>query len=971
MHPTRQEQLTAHFYEWELRGRGWMRFAQPVELEGEFHPFHMHRLPQPYIDDGTRHTWASSIAEWFRAPPPVPAIPAPALPPIQAYAADTDAPMRVVGISFAQGVDIAPERMEHLFVMLSQCGGTMSFEIIATQTDISLQLACCADAALMVRGLLAAYVPEAIVHDSGDRLQVRTQATYVTDFGLAHEFMRPLAMRAGTDHDPYIPLVAFLDLLQPGEQVVIQILFAGTVNPWAESIMRSVTINGRESFFEDAPEMPALAAEKVSKPLLAATVRAFAQAADRSRASMLLRDAATHITTMAASAHNALMPLGGEDYRFEDRIADIVARQSHRLGMLLNVSELATIAHFPSGAIRSPKLLHARTARKAPPFIHGSYRLGMNVHHGIEQPVYVPDEKRFEHIVISGVSGQGKSTLLLSLICQDIASGNGCAVIDPHGDLVDAVLAHIPEHRVNDVVLIDPADAEYPVGFNLLRAHSVVEKELLASDLVALFRRYSSSWGDQMGSVLSNAILAILESTQGGTLIDLRRFLIEKPFRAQVLTTVTDEAIRYYWTHEYPLLKTSSIGSILTRLDTFLRPRLIRNMVSQQQGVDMAALMDSRKIILVKLAQGLIGEENSYLLGTAIVSKIQQTAINRQVQAQRVPFYAYIDEFHHFLTPSMASLLTGVRKYAVGLILAHQNEQQLARHGSDVGTEVLGSAGTRICFRLLDADAKHAAEGFASFTADDIRNLERGEAIVRIGRAQDDCIMRVLPVSPDAACNMQERIIAQSRATYAARVSAAPPRIVPAASTEPEPPQTPTVIAHDVAAIERAQQQKRHRYLQTLVKKLAEERGYTAHLELPTADGRGRVDVALSKDDTRIAVELSVTTKADWELHNIRKCLADGYESVIACSEHPSMLRQLRARISAECTAAEQARIRITDPDHIADHLPLRAEPVPSTETRMKGYRVSVSYGDIDQQAGGYAQRAGSRVVREAVQKKQ
>src|SRR5205814_9960193 len=215
-----------------------------------------------------------------------------------------------------------------------------------------------------------------------------------------------------------------------------------------------------------------------------------------------------------------------------------------------------------------------------------------------------------------------------NLIRQDIENGEGVAVLDPHGDLVDQILGIIPPARIGDVVLVDPADLEYSIGFNILSAHSELEKNLLSSDLVAVFRRLSTSWGDQMTSVLGNAILAFLESSQGGTLADLRRFLVEVDFRKQFLGTVRDPEVVYYWGKEFPLLSGKPQAPLLTRLDTFLRPKLIRYMVSQKKDrLDFRSMMDSKKIVLAKLAQGAIGEENAYLLGTLIVAKLHQMAL--------------------------------------------------------------------------------------------------------------------------------------------------------------------------------------------------------------------------------------------------------------------------------------------------------------------------------------------------------
>ena len=382
-------------------------------------------------------------------------------------------------------------------------------------------------------------------------------------------------------------------------------------------------------------------------------------------------------------------------------------------------------------------------------------------------------EQRVRHMHLIGASGSGKSTLLLNMIMQDIENGDGLAVLDPHGDLIDQVVSRIPEERIKDVVLLDPSDEAYPVGFNILSAHSDLERNLLSSDLVSVFRRLSTSFGDQMTTVLGNAVLAFLESSEGGTLGDLRRFLVEPGFRERFLTTVEDSEVVYYWQKEFPLLTGKPQGPILTRLDTFLRPKVIRHMVSQKENrLDFAAIMNGRKILLAKLSQGLIGEENSYLLGTLIVSKLNQIATSRQNMAasDRKPFYLYIDEFHNFVTPSLAAILSGARKYNLGLILAHQELHQLSNRDSDVASAVISNPYTRVCFRLGDFDAKKLEDGFSFFKAKDLQNLSVGEAIVRMERAEYDFNLKTIPlavVDATLAASRRERIVASSRERYA------------------------------------------------------------------------------------------------------------------------------------------------------------------------------------------------------------
>jgi hypothetical protein len=279
----------------------------------------------------------------------------------------------------------------------------------------------------------------------------------------------------------------------------------------------------------------------------------------------------------------------------------------------------------------------------------------------------------------------------------------------------------------------------------------------LASDLTGVFARLSTSWGDVMNTVLGQAVLAILESEVGGTLLDLRRFLVDDRFRAQYLTTIHDQEIRYFWQKEYQAIGTKSIGPILTRLNMFLRSKLVRHIVGQKNArLNLGDVMNKgEQILLVKLAQGMIGEENAALLGSLFVSKFHQHALARQsmAKAQRRPFFLYADECQHFVTPSLEALHGEGRKYALGMTLAHQTLAQIESMPK-VAAAILGNAYTRVVFRVGSGDAKKLAEGLSFFERDDIESLGRGQAIVRIGGAANDCNIATVPVlsvPPDEA----------------------------------------------------------------------------------------------------------------------------------------------------------------------------------------------------------------------------
>jgi hypothetical protein len=984
------EQRTAQFYQWETRCRGWNCYDAPVQLEPSFEPFIFRKQKEQYTDDGLRPTIVSSILDFVSGKTKQQEeIQQEEQVPLAPFLFENDAPLEFISVSVPKGYKVKAEEMQQLLCMLSYSRYPISFEIIASHTLITIQFACREPDSAHVHNQIKAYFPESIINIKNDVLlevlERENQYGYIVDFGLSEEFMRPIKSVKNFDLDPYIGLFGMLENLGVDESAAIQILFQGTQNAWAESIVQSVTDSDGKSFFLDAPDMTDLAKEKVSSPLYAVTVRTMGISQTFIQAQAIAGNIGGGISYLSYSETNALLPLVTEAYEFELRLQDVALRQSHRQGMILNSKELATLVHFPSASVVSHKLNHDTRKTKAVPknAIGNQFIIGRNTHQGKEQFASINNIHRLKHTHIIGATGTGKSTLLLSSIVQDIEHGEGIAVLDPHGDLIESILAHIPPERMDDVILIDPADADYPVGFNILSAYSEIEKDILSSDLVAVFRRLSTSWGDQMNSVFANAILAILESEKGGTLVDLRRFLIEKSFRDSYLKSVIDPSIVYYWQKEFPLLKSGSIGPILTRLDTFLRPKVIRYMVAQKKGPDFEQILDSKKILLVKLSQGLIGTENSYLLGTFIVSKIQQAAMARQMKSKesRGDFFLYIDEFQNFITPSMSTILSGARKYHLGLILAHQDMQQLVKQDLELASSVVSNAGTRICFRLGDTDAKRFESGFSFFDSQDLQNLDTGEAIARVERPEYDFTIDTIPILElDAAKaeGVRNVVIAKSRERYGTpkkeiealfEVESEQVRpetvkeetiVFPTVQKKEEkliaeelklivPPVTPTLEANTPSVAEK-KAVSQHRYLQTLIKKMAEARGYKASIEEQTPDRKGKVDVALERNGKKIACEVSVTSTDIYEVHNMEKCLSAGYDLVVECSTDTKTLENIRKAIELNLSATAQKKILVFTPDELFLYLDKQVAKDASSETLIKGYRVKVEYDAVSEE---------------------
>jgi hypothetical protein len=994
---TAHEHFSSQFENWERRGRGWQVFESPVYPEPPFVPFTFRAMKEtPAVDDGRETTFLSRFARTLARKPVVEVTPEPETEP---------EPIPLIRESLVElqasppdKLDISKEAFEQFLLNLSLCREPIAFELVGTYKKISTQFVASANDAPLLRRQLQAYFPEAVFVPREGGLEQAWEASngdemLAVEFGLKQEFMLPLA---SGKLDPFIGIVGALSELKPGELGLFQVLFQPLQHPWAESIVNSVTHADGKPFFVNSPELTAAAADKAARPLYAAIVRIMLRACEFECIIQLARDLAGSLRVFAQPNGNELIPLHNDDYPFEEHIEDVLRRQTRRTGMILTSDELAGFVHVPSSAVRSPAFKRQTTKTKVAPAIvrqHGLL-LGENDHAGEAVEVRLSAEQRTRHTHIIGASGTGKSTLLFNLIRQDILNGEGVAVLDPHGDLIDCICGIIPQKRIGDVVLVDPSDEQFSIGFNILSAHSELEKNLLASDLIAVFQRLSASWGDQMNSVLQNAILAFLESDWRGTIADLRRFLIETQYRNEFLKSVKDAEIVYYWQKSFPHLSgNKSIGSILTRLDTFLAQKPIRHMVSQPENrLDFAQIMDTGKIFLAKLPEGLLGRENSCLLGTLLISKFQQIVMSRQAQqiTARRDFWLYIDEFANFITPTMAEILSGARKYRIGLTLAHHELHQLQR-SPEVASAVMAHPYTRIVFRVSDDDAKKLAEGFSYFESKDLRNLETGQAVCRVERSDFDFNLTIpLPDKPDeeAAATRQQEVItcsrekygtaradveamlAKSRATPPTEETPAPAKKVPTETRVPSEPVKiaeampvarspevlpPVVIPEPKAAVvletntlrapaDLGKGGEQHKAIQQRIKKEAEALGFHSIIEKQIVGSQESVDLFLERGDHTIACEISVTTTIDHEVGNIRKCLKAGLLQVAIICVSEDRLQKIAAAIAGSLGTEAAALVGYYQPDQFISHLKTVPVDVPKEKTTVRrGYKVKRS----------------------------
>jgi len=396
--------------------------------------------------------------------------------------------------------------------------------------------------------------------------------------------------------------------------------------------------------------------------------------------------------------------------------------------------------------------------------------------HGWDEPqpfgIAAIDER--QHIYIIGKTGSGKTTLLRNLILQHIALGHGVGVIDPHGDLAEELLNHIPPKRADHLVYFNPGDLEFPIGLNVIGNVPPDGRHLVASGIVAAFKGiWRDSWGPRLEYILYNAVSALLEC-RNQTLLGVNRLLTDDAYRAKVVRQVKDPFIRAFWAQEYEnydeRFKREAIAPIQNKIGQFLLNPVVRNILGQvRKKVDIPFVMDNGRLFIANLSKGQLGHDKANLLGSLLVTQFQLGAMARsnRPESERRDFYLFIDEFQNFSTDAFASILAEARKYRLCLTLSHQYINQLSE---PVRQAVFGNVGTLIAFRIGNTDAEVMAKEFGNtIPASTLADLDRYEAVVKLLADSSNLQpFRAQMLPPLGNCTgRRERIVALSRQRFA------------------------------------------------------------------------------------------------------------------------------------------------------------------------------------------------------------
>src|SRR3989338_6565675 len=423
-------------------------------------------------------------------------------------------------------------------------------------------------------------------------------------------------------------------------------------------------------------------------------------------------------------------------------------RQKRRV--TLGAEEAASVWHLPLPTTETPNIRWL-LARKAPAPVNvpkEGITLGYNRYRGIDTVIKLKRDDRRRHLYIIGKSGTGKSVFIENLAIQDIRAGEGVCVVDPHGDLIEHILAAVPKERIDDVIIFDPSDLERPVGLNMLEAKDEGTKDFAVQEMIAIFYKLfpPEMIGPMFEHNMRNVMLTLMsDPNENGTIAEIPRMFSDADYQKFWVAKLKDPVVRAFWEKE--MAKTSDfhksemLGYLISKVGRFVENAMMRNIIGQQNsGFDIREVMDKKKVLLVNLAKGKTGEVNSNLLGLIIVSKLQMAALGRAdlPEAERHDFYLYIDEFQNFITDSIATILSEARKYRLCLIIAHQYMGQLSggkEGGQDtkIRDAVLGNAGTMSSFRIGVEDAEVMAKEFAPvFNEYDMINIEQYTAYIKL-----------------------------------------------------------------------------------------------------------------------------------------------------------------------------------------------------------------------------------------------
>lgn len=629
---------------------------------------------------------------------------------------------------------------------------TISFEIVAQEEDIRFYVwAPKGLQDLVEKQIHGAYSDAEIIEVPEYNIFTENGKVAYKSLQLSKKNYYPIKAFKDLPTDPLSAVTSQLAKMGKAEAAAIQILISPTNSSWQKEGSSFISETKKQ---ESDPEkakfsVPAKTLEavenKVSKPGFETTIRIVVVSESGPGAKAHLDNIEAAFEQFSSEFNSFGKRKIRRKGSFMDDFIYRYQPMFHIFGnrpSILNSEELATIYHFPNKQVTTPHIywLYAKSA-PAPAKVptEGLY-LGASSYRGIKRSVYISDDDRRRHMYVIGKTGTGKTEYLKDLIMQDIEAGKGICFMDPHGDAVRDILKLVPPERAEDVIYFNPADTDRPMGLNLLEAKTEDQKHFAATAVInmmyKLFDPYKTGIvGPRFEHAVRNAMLTAM-SDEGSTFVEVVRILTDAGYVQEILPKVTDPIVRRYWTDQIAQTadfhKSEVLDYIVSKFGRFVTNRMIRNIIGQSQSAfSLRQVMDEGKILLINLAKGELGEENSNFLGLVLVPRILMAAMSRQdvPEEERRDFYLYVDEFQNFATPDFAQILSEARKYRLNLTVANQFIGQVEE---EVKNAVFGNVGTLVTFRVGVTDANYLAHEYTpTFGEDDLLNIERYHAYVK------------------------------------------------------------------------------------------------------------------------------------------------------------------------------------------------------------------------------------------------
>lgn len=710
---------------------------------------------------------------------------------------------------------------------------TFSLEIVAHHSIITFYVAVPHDIREYVEQQLQAQFPESTIEKVID-YNIFTKTGYVAGNGLnaTRRSMFPIKTYTKMDVDPLNAITNALSKIENDDGALIQIMIRSAHKRWhrqgtevAKNMQQGKTLEDAiaasgfgvkkilkelinilwNNFFSASKKEHNLQSEdnkphqlspmeteiikgleeKTSKAGLDVNIRVIVSASNEIKAERYLNNIINTFNQYS------IYQYGNRFKKYKSKTDTIVFNSIHRLfderrDFVLNAEELASVYHFPLPTTETPNIEWMKAKKAQPPISmpKDGIVLGESFFRGKKTLVKIQDDDRRRHMYIIGKSGTGKSFFLANMARQDIASGKGVCVIDPHGDLIDDVLVGIPKDRADDVIIFDPADIQRPMGLNLIEydPHYPEQKTFVVNELIKIFDKLydlKQTGGPMFEQYMRSALLLILDDPQDeATLMEVSRVLADVNYRKAKLEKCQNQVVKDFWTKEAEKAGgeaslANMVPYITSKLNQFVSNDIMRPIIGQKKSVlNFRKAMDESKIILVKLSKGKIGELNAYLLGMVVVGKILMSALSRTdiPKEERKDFYLYIDEFQNFTTDSIAIILSEARKYMLNLIIAHQYIGQLVKgQDTSIRDSVFGNAGTIVSFKVGVEDAETLAKEFAPvFDEHDVINIEKYTAYIKLlinNEASRAFNMNTFPLDK-GDLKLAKKIIEMSRLKY-------------------------------------------------------------------------------------------------------------------------------------------------------------------------------------------------------------